>query len=263
MKIRPTMRQKSRQLRDARFFGSVTLTVVAASAFAPLAIVATSGAAQIAFVDAQGRSWRQVTETANRSWQAIAERCPTDGVTPCAGLLGTQDLTGWIWATDAQVAELFEEFMPGIAEAGSLSGGICVLPGLGFTSTFHPTWSSYTTFGASFYVSGWTSTMAARGGSPTAFAPEVSAGYQPHHGSFHLLTQVAVLNQSQYRGAWLFLPPACREDIDRSGDVGAPDLAALLSAWGTTSANADLDADGIVGASDLSALLAAWGNCTG
>lgn len=219
--------------------------------------------AQIAFVDAQGRSWRQVTETANRSWLAIAERCPVDGVTPCSGTLGTQDLTGWIWATHDQVAELFEEFMPGVTELGSVSGGACVLPGLGFTNVFTPTWSSYTTFGASFYISGWTSTVAARGGSPTAFVPEVSAGYQPHHGAFNLLAQAGVGTQSQYRGAWLFLPPVCPADIDRSGDVGAPDLSTLLSAWGTTSTTADLDGDGVVGAGDLSTMLAAWGNCGG
>jgi hypothetical protein len=78
-----------------------------------------------------------------------------------------------------------------------------------------------------------------------------------------LLAQAGVGTQSQYRGAWLFLPPVCPADIDRSGDVGAPDLSTLLSAWGTTSTTADLDGDGVVGAGDLSTMLAAWGNCGG
>ena len=238
----------------------VTAPIVYAMA---VCITTPALSAEVAYVDGRGRSWRQVTETMNRSWLAIAERCPVDGTTPCAGTLGSQDLTGWIWATHDQVAELFEEFMPGVTELGSVSGGACVLPGLGFTSVFTPTWSSYTTFGASFYISGWTSSIAARGGSPTAFVPEVSAGYQPHHGAFNLLAQAGVGTQSQYRGAWLFLPPVCPADIDRSGDVGAPDLSTLLSAWGTTSTTADLDGDGMVGAGDLSTLLAAWGNCGG
>jgi hypothetical protein len=220
-------------------------------------------AAQIAYVDAQGRSWRQVTETVGASWQSIAQRCPVDGTTPCAGVLGQQDLTGWVWATDAQVAELFEEFMPGISEAGSLSGSNCVLPGLWITGTFTPTWSSYTTFGASFYISGWTSTTVRGGGVVSAIAPEVSAGYQPNFGSFNLLAAVAATSASQYRGAWLFLPPACPGDLDRSGDVGAGDLASLLGAWGTSASAADLDGDGIVGAGDVSILLGSWGNCGG
>jgi hypothetical protein len=48
-------------------------------------------------------------------------------------------------------------------------------------------------------------------------------------------------------------------DIDPDGNVGAADLAILLSRWGTASPNADLDGSGSVGAADLAALLAAWG----
>ncbi|MCE2883779.1 MAG: hypothetical protein LW806_02620 [Planctomycetaceae bacterium] len=222
-------------------------------------------AAQVAFIDAQGRSWRQVTETIGSSWQAIAQRCPVDGVSPCTGTLGGQDLAGWVWATDEQVAGLFEEFMPGISEAGSLSGGNCVLPGLGFLSTFDPTYAGYTTFGASFYISGWSATTT-RGNA--AIAPEVAAGYQPHHGSFNLLAQASVTSASAYRGAWLFKPPMCPSDLDANGDVGAGDLATLLGSWGTNGTgtggrSADLDGDGTVGAGDLSALLGAWGACGG
>ncbi|MCA9292001.1 MAG: hypothetical protein KDA25_12795 [Phycisphaerales bacterium] len=54
----------------------------------------------------------------------------------------------------------------------------------------------------------------------------------------------------------------CPADFDGSGDVAAPDLAALLAAWGAcASCPEDLDGDGTVGASDLAALLAAWGSC--
>jgi hypothetical protein len=52
---------------------------------------------------------------------------------------------------------------------------------------------------------------------------------------------------------------ACPADLDGDGDVGASDLAALLSAWGT--ANADLDGDGDTGASDIAIVLSSWGAC--
>ena len=58
-------------------------------------------------------------------------------------------------------------------------------------------------------------------------------------------------------------PDACEagrpEDINRDGVVNAADLAALLSAWGTSNAAADFNADGIVNAQDLARLLSAWG----
>lgn len=53
----------------------------------------------------------------------------------------------------------------------------------------------------------------------------------------------------------------CPADLNGDGAVGAPDLATLLSAWGTPSSNADLNGDGEVGAPDLAALLSAWGGC--
>jgi hypothetical protein len=56
----------------------------------------------------------------------------------------------------------------------------------------------------------------------------------------------------------------CPADLDGDGLVGAADLSALLSAWGSTgtaAGAADIDGDGSVGAADLAALLAAWGSC--
>jgi hypothetical protein len=64
------------------------------------------------------------------------------------------------------------------------------------------------------------------------------------------------------RAMSLFTPiPACNADFDHSGDVGGPDLAALLAAWGTSNASVDLNGDGDVGAPDLAAVLSAWGPC--
>lgn len=61
-------------------------------------------------------------------------------------------------------------------------------------------------------------------------------------------------------------PDACQclEDLSRDGVVSAPDLALLLSFWGTAGSpvvNPDFDGDGIVGAADLARLLSRWGPC--
>jgi hypothetical protein len=46
-------------------------------------------------------------------------------------------------------------------------------------------------------------------------------------------------------------------DIDQDGTVGAADLGALLSAWGTPAA--DLDGNGTTDAADMAILLSSWG----
>ncbi len=57
-------------------------------------------------------------------------------------------------------------------------------------------------------------------------------------------------------------PAVCPADLDQSGDVGVPDLLALLSAWGTCGdCVEDLNNDGTIGVADLLDLLAAWGPC--
>jgi hypothetical protein len=53
----------------------------------------------------------------------------------------------------------------------------------------------------------------------------------------------------------------CPADLNADGLVGAQDLAALLSAWGTKGSPADLTGDGSVDSADLAALLSAWGAC--
>jgi hypothetical protein len=50
-----------------------------------------------------------------------------------------------------------------------------------------------------------------------------------------------------------------RADFTLDGKVDSADLAALLGAWGESSATHDLDGDGVVGSPDLALLLADWG----
>lgn len=55
----------------------------------------------------------------------------------------------------------------------------------------------------------------------------------------------------------------CLGDINGDRAVGAPDLAMLLSSWGSTGlgAAADLNGDGAVNAADVAILLGRWGGC--
>jgi hypothetical protein len=54
----------------------------------------------------------------------------------------------------------------------------------------------------------------------------------------------------------------CAADVDGSGDVGFPDLLAILSAWDCTTCDAeDINGDGTVGFGDLLIVLSTWGPC--
>src|SRR5215467_10262400 len=77
-----------------------------ASILLPLCILSAPAAAQ-GVNDGHAKQWRQLTDTAGATWNQLATVCPQDGQTPCAGSVGTVDLTGWVWATDAQVLALF------------------------------------------------------------------------------------------------------------------------------------------------------------
>lgn len=208
---------------------------VASCSFALLASLADLAVAQAPYVDAQGRTWRQLPGTTGRTWNSFAAVCPTDGVTPCSGLSGGLDLTGYVWATQTQVLEMFSEFLPEIADELALGGAAYTLPALGFFGSFKPTYEFYTTFGGYNYLSGWTATTA--GG--LAIVPEASAQYPVFYGGFSLLTQIAVTDTSFYRGAWLFHPaPGPFENLGGSlpGSWGAPGLkgAGTLAPGSTT-----------------------------
>ena len=59
----------------------------------------------------------------------------------------------------------------------------------------------------------------------------------------------------------LAMAGSCAGDVDGDGEVSGTDLAALLSAWGSSNPAADFNASGTVDAEDLTVLLGAWGTC--
>lgn len=188
-----------------------------------LAIAPRAADAQVAYVDAQGRQWRQMTGTTGLNWNQVDAVCPTDGVTPCSGMLGGVNTDGWVWATQTQVMELFSETVPEIADTLSVGGSAYVLQGLSFFGGFKPTFEYYTTFGGYNYINGWTATS----NGVDAIVPEVSAQYPVFYGSFNLLAQVPVGTPSSFRGVWMFKPaPGPFQNVGGSlpGTYGAPGL---------------------------------------
>ncbi|MBL9199629.1 MAG: hypothetical protein JNL39_03940 [Opitutaceae bacterium] len=93
------------------------------------------------FNDGAGKEWRQLTETTGLSWAQVAAVASQDGVTPAIGTVNGRALTGWVWATDAQVVQLFSRWAPAIAASPTLTvaGPEYVTPASQFHAVFRTT----------------------------------------------------------------------------------------------------------------------------
>ena len=88
-----------------------------------------------------GKRWRQVTETTGLTSAQIAAVCPADGESRCSGMAGGRDLTGWIWATDAQVIALMGHYEPSLltADPPSVGGPEFLFQAITFLDDMRPT----------------------------------------------------------------------------------------------------------------------------
>src|SRR5258705_3746293 len=124
---------------------STTLQGVSAMKRSKIAICAlvviagTTGMVEAAnFNDGNGKEWRQLTGTVGLSWNQVAQFCPQDGASSC---VGSTNLNDWVWATDAQVLQLFGIFETAILTSPSASvQGLC-FSAQSFLSAFQPTFS--------------------------------------------------------------------------------------------------------------------------
>lgn len=157
--------------------------------------------------DGQGTVWRQLTETVGLTWNQVAQLCPRDGIHPCWGSLGAVNLSGWVWATDAQTVQLIARYEPLILNSRTLSGA-AIDPGVAaFFAAFQPTTSGgcsgsgyvvTCSFGA--HVSGWTATSPGAG---SAIAATVQSGFSaPSLIQFGAETSVGV--SSALRGLFMW-----------------------------------------------------------
>ena len=118
--------------------------------------LAATAQAQI-YNDTHGRAWSQLTTTAGLSWTQLATVCPKDGQTPCAGTVAGRNLDGWIWATDAQVLELFSYSVPTMPPSRVVSGLAYFQAAQTFP--FTPTFSSCQTYSCGNFWGGWTASQ--------------------------------------------------------------------------------------------------------
>src|SRR5213594_1906302 len=123
-------------------------------------LLAISGALLASVNDNNGKEWRQLTETVGLSWNQVGQACPQrDGISPCTGIAGGVDLTGWVWATDAQVTRLFSYFEPAILTSPTVSGMAQFFTASNFFSSFRPTQSVALDYFAFQNAAGWTSSF--------------------------------------------------------------------------------------------------------
>src|SRR5262245_12388292 len=168
-----------------------------------LCIVSLPAAAQ-GVDDGHDKEWRQLTDTAGATWNQLATACPQDGQTPCAGSVGTVDLTGWVWATDAQVLALFSYTEPAIIGNRSIAGQVYFGSAQTFLQSFTPTFSSCQTYACSAFAGGWTSSSDAGG----SIAGSASWGLTPVSisGAFGVGSTADPGESTGWRGAFLFRP---------------------------------------------------------
>src|SRR5262245_8377839 len=119
--------------------------------------------------DNHGKEWRQLVETAGLSWKQVALVCPGDGASPCLGVVGRPDftagpdLTGWVWATQSQVIELFSYYTPDIVTSPAVGGPQYFFSASAFLGAFRPSFSMFLTYQTAQRVDGWTASTSSAG----------------------------------------------------------------------------------------------------
>jgi hypothetical protein len=198
----------------------------------PLLGVLSLPAAAQGVNDGHDKEWRQLTDTVGATWNQLAAVCPRDGQTPCAGGVGTVDLTGWVWATDAQVLALFSYTEPAIIGNRSIGGMAYFGSAQAFLQSFTPTFSSCLTYACSAFAGGWTASSDAGG----SIAGSASWGTTPVSisGGFGVGSVTDPAESVSWRGAFLFRPtgPGVFAYDDRGGvasPAGGTAVASVLA----------------------------------
>lgn len=164
--------------------------------------------------DGRGRDWRTLTQTQPSSgrptWEQVAALCPTDGVTPCSGKLGNIELKDWIWATQAQVVDLFSVYAPSIvvdplagvggaeyqAVAAQFQSQFGITMHLQGCPTYQPCFNSK-------WSTGMTASLANAGPPASPWGAEVSLDLEWGSGGLRIF---APLHPDMGRGLWMWRP---------------------------------------------------------
>ena len=83
---------------------------VATIAMASALVISTT--AYSATVINDGKEWMQLTNSINISYNTMASYCSTTTGVCTSGILGSNNLAdGWIWASNANIANLFDNYI--------------------------------------------------------------------------------------------------------------------------------------------------------
>ena len=206
-----------------------------------LLLAGSSHADTIAFTDSLNRQWRQVTETANLSWNDLNAACP-GGV--CAGTAGATavDVDGWQWASNTEVAALFNEFigLPAVDGTAGLYLEEDSTWAPAFLSVFDPTIpdpGGGNDEGPA--ISGWSSTAATATEASVGFIFDVDRGPSP---GFPDGAGFADVDKNEAAGGWLYrLTPSAQIEA-LVEDVNALESGGALTSGQANSLTAQLDA---------------------
>ena len=184
----------------------------------------TTQAQSATFNDGHGKEWLQLPATGGFSWNATAQVCPQDGTSPCTGSLAGLNVNKWVWATDAQVLQLFSYFDPDLANNRSAEGMAHFGTAQSFLSgtAFRPTQSFCETYFCGAFAAGWTAT---RDDTGAPFVGSVSWGTTniSFSGSFGVVATANADAADGTRGVWLWRATGPGPHAyDDTGQVASP-----------------------------------------
>src|SRR5262249_3797145 len=176
------------------------------------------------FNDGNGKEWMQLQGTVGLSWNQTAQACPQDGVSSCAGSAAGLNVKDWVWATDAQVAQLFGIFEPAILTAPTVEGMAQFGSAQQFLGpfAFQPTFSSCQTYFCGASASGWTASKDASG-SPIVGSVGWGNTNVSISGSFNIAPAASADETGPGRGVWLWRATGPGANAyDDAGQVASP-----------------------------------------
>ena len=109
------------------------------------AVVLTLGTTIVAqaqsenYIDSTGLEWKNLTEITVSDIQTVEDVCAS---TPCQGMLGAVDVTGWVWASEDEVLNLLHDFSDVIPGTGD-SAGAGFIGAMGLVDYSASTYSYY------------------------------------------------------------------------------------------------------------------------
>lgn len=157
--------------------------------------------------------WKQVTDTVNYSWNDLDAIFDTaTGQCDAAGCLlgGDVDLTGYTWASNAEVDAMLRTYNGDVGLTSLNSDNFATAQAgfiVNFFADFHPTIINITTLGDR-YVYGWTRSSSELGLNAdqiiVEFHPDPPPPFFPIPDGYRLDVDVARDVATTLRGAWLY-----------------------------------------------------------